>query len=323
MNISTDTTALIRGATRKAHSILIISHKHPDADTVGSNIALRHFFETEKKQVKSACVDQPGQLITLIPESGTFISIFDPNEFDLFIAVDCGALNQTGFLSLPKHVNAKGKEFINIDHHISNDSYGTINLVEPQAASTTEIIYNLFNNWEIKFTPFLATCLLAGIYSDTGSFMHPNTQESTMNIAADLLSKGADHEKIVKNLFKNYSVEKLRLLGRALSNTKITEDNVAVSGLTQKDFEECGATIQETEGMIDFINSTPEAKIAALLSPDKKGNVKGSLRTRQQGVDVAKIAKNMGGGGHEKASGFSIKGTLEKSTHIKIKQEGQ
>jgi len=163
MNIPEETASNILSATRKAQSILIISHKHPDADTVGSNIALRHYFQTQNKQVKSACIDNPTQLITLIPESGTFISIFDPNEFDLFIAVDCGAINQTGFLSLPKHVNAKGKELINIDHHISNDSYGTINLIEPTAASTTEIIYYLFKAWGIEYTPFLATCLLAGL----------------------------------------------------------------------------------------------------------------------------------------------------------------
>lgn len=322
MKIPGDIAENIIDKVLQSERILIISHRNPDADTIGSNLALRLVFERIAKNVTSACVD-PISLKTekspdFLPNIESYVQNFDYKEFDLIFTVDAGSISQTGFL---EHEPAmlKHNKIINIDHHHSNNRYGTINLVISDAASTTLIIYHLLKSWNQKINPAIATCLLYGLYYDTGSFMHSNTNDKVYEVAANLMAMGAKHNHIVKNLFKNHSIEQLKLWGKVLSESRFTKNNVIVAGIQEKDFAECQGNSQDLSGVIDYLSMAKANNYAALLSEDKNGNIKGSLRTRRDDINVSKIAGHFGGGGHKKASGFSLHGYLSKETRWLIK----
>lgn len=299
-------------------NILIISHRNPDPDCLGSNLALRHVFKRPGVNITSACVDPIPDNYMFFTELNKFVNDIEPEIFDLVISLDCGSPNQAGFpLKYPEMTDMK-TPWINIDHHPSNSGYGTLNLVDDEAAATVLILHALFQQWGITITPYLASCLLFGLYFDTGSFMHSSTNAGVLKAAADLLAKGANHKLIVQKLFKNCSVEQLKIWGKALSNVRVTENNVIVTGIMENDFRDCNATCSDLSGIIDYLSSVKGVKFATILSHDSDGNVRVSLRTRRDDVNVSEIAGTFGGGGHKKASGFTLKGRLRKKTYWSI-----
>ncbi|MBU0667526.1 bifunctional oligoribonuclease/PAP phosphatase NrnA [Patescibacteria group bacterium] len=316
MEIPEATSDRIYKTLQKAQKIAIISHRHPDPDTLCSNLALRVLLEKMGKDVTSACVDPVPENCLFLPELKTFVDDFDPKDFDLFISVDAGSTAQAAFPE--KYPSILKKNFINIDHHPSNDHYGTLPLVMEDAASTTLIIYELFGMWNEEITIETATFLLFGLYFDTGSFMHSNTDAGVYKIASELMRKGARQDLIVQNLFKKHSIEKLKLWGKALDSAQLTDNRVIVAGVTAQEFSDCRATSSDLGGLIDYLSTAKESKFATLLSGDDSGQIKGSLRTRHDNIDVSRIARDLGGGGHKKASGFSIKGNLKRKTHWSI-----
>lgn len=291
--------------------IVIISHRNPDADTVGSNLALRDYFESLGIIVDSVSEDPAPPNCDFLPKNSEFRTSFSPEDYNAYVAVDAGSIEQTGFSDLRSAITSGAKPFVNIDHHPSNKGYGTINLVIPDAAATTLIIYDLFKEWHVEITPLRATYLLVGLYYDTGSFMHSNTDAKVCDMASDLLEKGADFNSIVKNLFKDKSVKKLKLWGEVLSKAKLNDDKVATSVALKEDFKKLGATSEDLSGIIDYLSSVKDAEYASLISNESPDTVRGSLRTRRDDIDVAEIAKSLGGGGHKKASGYSFKGHVK------------
>lgn len=319
MEISSDIAGRILKAFKTANNILIISHRNPDADTIGSNLALRLLLEQKGKNVTSACVSEVAPICSFLPHSTEFVTDFKVSSFDLFMSVDCGSTAQANFPDSKPELKKSKKTFINIDHHPSNNNFGTINLVLDKAASTTIIVYNLFKVWQAQITPDIATCLLYGLYYDTGSFMHSNTDAEVYEAAAELLELGANRSLIIENLYKNQSEEKFKILGKILSDTQLSGNNVAISAVREQDLDSCNANIQDVSGAIDYLSMVKGSKFAALLTEDSEGNIRGSLRTRRNDLNVSEIAENLGGGGHKKASGFTIKGRLQREIHWSVK----
>lgn len=319
--IPADIASSIHDEIIAANNILIISHRSPDADTVGSNLALNLLAKKHGKNVTPACIDSPISKNGYLPGAESFIKDFNPADFDLFICVDCGSVSQTAFPEKIAQILETETSLINIDHHPSNNNYGTINLVMNDAASTTLILFKLFKAWKEPITPEAATCLLAGLYFDTGSFMHSNTDSAVYEAAGKLLELGAKKDPIINNLFKKQTMEKLHLLGKILTNTRLTDKLVAFSAVKQEDMASCGGDHHDVSGAIDMLNSVKGNRFAALLSEDDEGNVRGSLRTKNDDVNMSEIAGTLGGGGHKKASGFSVKGKLKKEIRWVIKAE--
>ena len=302
----------------KAEKILLISHRKPDGDTLGSCISLKHVISKMGKEVTMACIDEIPERYSYMPDVHNFIKEFDFREYDLLIVCDAGASYMTSYHEVYPDIFDGDVPVINIDHHASNDDFGTLNIVNPNAASTTMMVYKYFKFAGYDFTPVIATALLTGLYNDTGSFMHQNTTPETLRIAGDLLAKGGRVADVSRNLFNTTPVSTLKLWGRVLDNLKINSEGVAMSVITEKDFKECDADMDELSGAVDFINCVPETKFTVLLHEDEKGNVKGSFRTRNEDVDLEEIASKFGGGGHKKAAGFTLPGKLEKETTWKI-----
>lgn len=307
-----------RKALLEAQKICIISHYGPDGDAVGSNLALRATLETLGKEVVSACVDPIPQNNLFLKNADTFVSDFYYEDFDVIAAMDCGATKLMRFHETKPELLSKKKPLINFDHHESNDSFGTINPVDPQACATCIILYKFFKFCGWPITIDIATYMLCGIYFDTGGMMHSNTTAEVFRVAGELVSKGANSQKISKELFHTTPVNKLRLWGRILEKTYINEEGVTVSAVNQNDYDACEAGSNDTGGVIDYLNAVPGSKYCVLLSEDEKGRVKGSLRTQREDVNLSEVASKWGGGGHPKASGFGVEGRLRPVMSWKI-----
>lgn len=302
----------------KASRIVLLSHRRPDGDTLGANCALHLALRSLGKETVLACVDTPTERFSFLPDIHKLVKEFDFRSFDLIIVCDAGAHYMTQYHEIYPGIFSGEIPVLNIDHHASNDYFGTLNIVDPESASATVIVYQFLRFLNIPITPAIATALLAGIYNDTGSFMHSNTTQDVYHIGADLVQKGAKVHPISKYMFRSHKLSSLKLWGRVLENMKITADNVAVSVLRQYDFKELGSDVEEAGGVIDLLNSVPGIKFSLLLCEDEKGFVKGSLRTQRNDVDLSTMAGIFGGGGHRKASGFSVPGHIEQEVRWKI-----
>jgi len=301
-----------------ANRILVISHRRPDADTLGAGIAMKLWLESLGKMVTNACVDKPSKAFSFLPFIDCYVREFDVKEFDLIVIVDCGASYMTDFHLKYEDLFSYKSKIVNIDHHASNDMFGDLNIVDTKAASATVIIYNIFKLLCVDISEDVATALLAGIYGDTGSFMHSNTSKDVYAIAADLMLHGGRISEVVKSLFRSNTVKTLKLWGSVLQKAQVTDDNVVMSIVNEEDYLASNAGPEDLSGVIDYLNMVPDSKFAVLINEDRKGNVKGSFRTRNDEVDLSRIAAVFGGGGHPKASGFMMKGKLEREISYKI-----
>ncbi|MBN2306902.1 bifunctional oligoribonuclease/PAP phosphatase NrnA [Candidatus Peregrinibacteria bacterium] len=307
----------IKKALEGATTVLLIPHKNPDGDTIGSAFGLYNTLLEMGKKPTVACIDEPPPVFKFIPGIETIQVGIDHIDYDVIIIVDAGATHLTGVNEQYPQLFDKSREVINIDHHPTNDYYGKYNVVVPTAAATTMIIYQMLVDMDFPLSRQTATALLTGIYTDTGSFIHSNTNSEALRIAARLLARGANLRGISKDIFNTTKISTMRLWGRVLKNTYQTPDGVTMSVVKQKDFEECKATYDEMSGVVDYVNSVPNASYSVILT-EKGGAVKGSLRTLNDHIDVSAIASHYGGGGHTKAAGFTVKGRLEQELRWKV-----
>lgn len=317
MQLDKNELKAIKEAIERAETILLIPHKNPDGDTIGSALGLYHTLIQMGKQPTVDCIDEPAPIFAYMPGIETVQVGIKHIDYDLVFILDAGATHLTGVHEEYPQLFDKSREVINIDHHPSNDFYGKYNVVVPSAPSTTMVIYQMLTDLNLPLDRHAATALLTGIYTDTGSFIHSNTNAEALRMAARLLAKGANLRGISKDIFNTTKISTMRLWGRVLKNTYTTPDGVTMSVVTQKDFEDCGATYDEMTGVVDYVNSVPNSAYSVILT-EKQGAVKGSLRTLNDDVDVSVIASNYGGGGHTKAAGFTVKGKLEKEVRWKV-----
>lgn len=304
-----------RDLLKAAQKIVILSHRGPDGDTVGANLALRLALKYQwNKEVISACVDPPPSNSTFLPECADYVQDFDLAWPDAIVTVDVGSHYMTKFHESKPDIFKGRPPVINLDHHASNDFFGTINIVDPDAASATQVLYLFMLHCGFKIDRKIATCLLHGLYYDTGSFMHSNTTKEVLEIASALMWKGADFKMIARRQFHTMPVPQLKIYGKIMERARVNEKKITVAALNKNDFEETGAGPDDTTGAIDYLNSVPDAKFCCLLYEERRGGIKGSFRTRDE-IDLSKMAGLFGGGGHKKASGFSFPGSLPETQH--------
>ena len=247
-------------------------------------------------------------------------------KYDLVVVLDAGDLEQLGDL-YEDHIDFFfAVPVINLDHHASNTNFGQVNLVDITASSTTEILYAALKELDQGkglIDENIATALLAGVITDTGSFQNANTTPKALAISAELVNLGARQQEIIKHVYKTKNLSTLKLWGRVL--TKIKNDSqhrLVWSLITQQDLQETESLPEETGNIIDeLMTNTPNAEVILLLKEKKPGLVKGSLRTTTASCDASKIAEGFGGGGHIQAAGFKIEGkSLEEAEKLVIKK---
>ena len=257
--------------------------------------------------------------IILSPKTGRFSAkdiqfVTEEPDFDLLVTVDTGDLVQLGKLyELHKDLFTK-IPVLNIDHHASNGKFGSHNYLEYGFAATTQMITPMIQEFEKELGESLidedvATLLLVGIITDTGSFQHSNTTPEAFEVAADLLDRGARQQEIIKHIYKTKSLASLKLWGRVLSKIQyVPEIKTVFSTITQQDLIDTGAASDDNGGIIDeLMTSAPGAEVVFLLKEKEPGFYSGSMRAPGQLADVSLIAKAMNGGGHKKAAGFRLR----------------
>ena len=294
----------------EAKTILLIDPVGIDGDSIGSHLAWRLALEQTGKKVLHFCLSELPPKYTFLP-GHELISRQLPDFAQIDVAILC---DQGDFMHglKEKYNDLKSQcTIINIDHHFSNQGIGHINIVIPEATSSTQVTFHLMQAMGVHITPDIATCLLNGIYTDTGSFQHSNTTPEVLSLASYLLKRGANFRSIVHNNFHSMPISKLRIWGRVLERVHLSDKQVSVSGVTQQDFSETKTGPDALEGVVDFMTGIPQSKFSVLLSERANNVVKGSFRTLRDDIDLSALAQLMNGGGHRKASGFSLNGSLK------------
>ncbi len=295
---------------RSAQLVLTPTHQTVDADGLASAIALR--LGLRQLDIELVPVLSDGQM----PHSLRFLPGIDEvlaygrdslPDYDLLCLVDCSDRRRLGsfYTDDPERVSGN-VPIVNIDHHVTNDLFGQVNIVEPTAASASEIVAQLLAEWGVEIDRDIAQCLLAGIYGDTLGLRTDSTTSRTMRTAADLVDAGADPVPIVDALFRVKPRSTVCLWEKALRNVQYT-GGLIWTELTKDTLDRCGANASEAEGLVNFLVGTQGAGAAALLYANDKG-WRVSMRSLPGAVDVARIAAEFGGGGHPRAAGVQIEG---------------
>ena len=297
-----DITATLHGARR----IALVSHRDPDPDTIGSALALGLGLESLGKQVSWHCADPVPEQQRFLHGSERFTQAPPPEDVDLVVTVDFGSVDRAKF-ALPARPT-----LVNIDHHASNDNFGTANLVDVTAAASAELVSRVIDALGIKWTPEMATAALVGIMTDTGSFQFPSTDARALDRAARLREAGADLQAITYNIFRNKRFEALKLWGFAFARLVREDEGLLVwTEIRAGDIEAAEARDEDISGLVEQVARSAGMRVAVLFN-EQRGSVKVSCRTSQwePSVDASALMARFGGGGHVRAAGALIEGRL-------------
>jgi bifunctional oligoribonuclease and PAP phosphatase NrnA len=256
--------------------------------------------------------------IIVVPKKGKLkkqqVSILEGGvNYDLLVVVDSAELSLLGSIYSDNVDLFSEVPILNIDHHVSNTQFGQLHLIDPTAASATEVLYAWFTadeKWKQLITPDVATLLLTGLITDTRSFQNPNTTPRSLEVAANLLDYGARQQEIIKHIYKTKPLSTLKIWGRALNGIQMDPSaRIVWSAISLQDLQEMGAAAKETAGILDELISTiPDGDVHVLFTETEPGLLKASVRS-SPAIDVNVAAGRLfGGGGHARASGFKVKG---------------
>ena len=308
----------------KSSSILITTHTRPDGDACGCLAAMRDALTTLGKKVKLLLPSSLPEWYEFlfaeqVPVLGQHIQLKELiqgrfGEFDLIIVVDTNSRSQLS--EFDPYLKQNDKPVLVLDHHVTSDGLGDVELLDPTAAATSLIIYDLFKyaNWPV--TKKTAQSLFVGIATDTGWFQFGNTDSRAHHSCAELIEAGANPTECYHNLYQNFSHERFKLMTAMLNTLELHFDNrYASQHLCQRHFQQTGATHKDTENLIDECRRISSVEVAALFVELKDGRIKCSLRSRGA-VDVCQIAQKFGGGGHKMAAGAHLPGPLHNAMRL-------
>jgi phosphoesterase RecJ-like protein len=286
----------------KSRVLTAVTHKDADGDTLGSALALAHALEPLGKSV-------PVLSSPPVPGAWWFLPGIElvnrhpaPAHAPVFV-LDASDAARAG---LYQDLVNQATVLVNIDHHISNNRFGTINVVMVDAASTGELVYDLLKAWQIDIPPTAASCLYTTILSDTGGFRHDNTSARALQAAAELVQLGADPITMARGLFKSRPASTLRMQGRILRGLHFEfGDRLVWGSISQAALRESGANTDQADGAIDQLNTVRGQELAILFKEAGPRSTKVSIRSRDQ-VDAAELAAKFGGGGHRRAAGIEM-----------------
>jgi phosphoesterase RecJ-like protein len=295
-------------------NLLLVAHAKPDGDTLGANCALALHLESLGKKLYIFCQDTPATYFDYLPNIKNVvsdISFFNELKIGAIVILDHGSLKQSGVEAKIQELAQKNEcPVFNIDHHISNDKFGKINIVEPSCCSTCELVFDLLDQAKANINNDIATCLMTGIITDTSNFTNSATTQKSLETASKLSQLGVKLPHISEKVFKNKSIPSLNLWGEAFLRLQIDhERSMAYTILTNDDLNEKSLSAEALDGLVNFLCGLQEVKLIMFLNDDRQGKVKGSLRSVADDVDCTKLAALYGGGGHIKASGFMINGS--------------
>lgn len=292
---------------KDAKSVAISGHVRPDGDCIGSVMAIYQYLKKNMPHLDiRVFLEKPAPEFSCIAGIEEIDSLCEEEkEYDVFLIMDC-PMDRIG-AALPLAQQAKTR--INIDHHISNSGTGEVNILEPEASSTCEVVFGLLDS--DKLDAEIAKTLYLGMIHDTGVFKYSNTSPKTLRIAAELISFGFDFPKLIDETFYEKTFAQNRIMGKALLDSRrILNDRCIVSVVDRRLMEEYGVVPKDLDGIISQLRITKGVECALFLYQTKDEEYKVSMRSNTY-VNVAEIASSFGGGGHIRAAGCTMSGTAE------------
>jgi bifunctional oligoribonuclease and PAP phosphatase NrnA len=295
-----------------ADKLVVVSHENPDGDALGSLIAMQEILAGLGKD--SVLFMDSGEFplpheYRFFPLPGLVSTPPDDLEQRTIVFLDCGNLERNPATAFQR----PGAHILNVDHHHDNTRFGTVNLVDPSASCTAEIVWDLMHGLGVEPNTTIAEALYVGLITDTGRFMYENTSARAHLMAAELIESGVDVHEIYRRVYEGVPYGKLALLARGLANVQRYDGGrLTVTALSTQDFTEAGAEESYSEGVVDHLRAVQGTAVAALVR-DRLGDTDGngsprrkvSLRATDERVDVSRIARAQGGGGHRQAAGFT------------------
>jgi phosphoesterase RecJ-like protein len=291
-------------------NFLITSHIRLDGDAIGSELAMYHTLRNMGKEAVVYNQDETPEIYRFLPGSEFIVNTLESLEnFDVVFVLDCSKIDRMGNES--SRVSTSIKKMINIDHHISNGGFCDISLIDPEASSTGEILYRLFEKMGVALTEDMAINLYTAILTDTGSFRYSNTGRDTFTIAGKLVEKGANPQRISEMVYEMNPPAKIKLLTKVLETFESDWDGkISSIVVTQKMLEDTGALPEYTEGFVDFVRSIEGVEVAIIYNEMSENNFRISLRSKGR-TNVERVAGEFGGGGHFNASACMIEGDID------------
>jgi len=290
---------------RQAQDILVICHVMPDGDAIGSLLGLGWALHKLGKEHTLACASPVPDSFAYLPGSEAIVA-HPAGNYDLVISLDCSDLKRLG--TAYDQNSLRRVPIINIDHHITNVGFGSVNWVDPNSAATAQIVLTLIEYVGVPLDPTIAICLLNGIVTDTRGFRTPNTTPTVMEVVTRLMTTGASLPEITEQVFNRRPLALIRLWGRALSAAQL-DGRIIWTEISQAMKRECGLDSDSDDGLVSFLTSACEADVGIVFTEKDDGTIDVSMRS-MPGIDISSVAMRLGGGGHPQAAGCNLNSSL-------------
>lgn len=296
-------------AIHDGNSFLITAHVRLDGDALGSELAVYLMLKGMGKKAVVYNRDRTPERYQFLPAAHNIShTLTNIEQFDTCIVLDCSDLSRVGDEA---EEIGKIKKLINIDHHVSNNGFCSLKMLDAKASSTGELVFRLMRKMGVKMSRDICTNLYAAIITDTGSFRYSSTTKETFLAAGTLVGEGASPQRIAENIYESDSPARLKLLARALSTLSLDlESRVGSMVVTQKDLTDTGAAWEHTEGFVDIPRTVKGIEVSVLYTQRGENHFKLSLRSKAK-LNVEKVAKKFGGGGHIHAASCWMEGDIE------------
>ena len=298
-----------------AQNIVILTHESPDGDAIGSSLAMRLMLKELEKEC-DVIIPEYSRLFDFLPGIETIKKESEIKNYDLAIAVDCADIKRIA----KKEYFENAKKTIVIDHHGSNNMFGDLNYVNPVSPACCEILAGIAEYFKMKITKELGTCIMTGIITDTGGFRHDGTNSETFEFAAELVRKGVNIPYIYKRTLNTKTKANFLLTKKVIDRMELLEDGkVTFTYITIKDEEEVNAEPGDHEGLVEIGRDIEGVEVSIFVRQKEENAFKISLRSGNE-VNVSDVCLMFGGGGHPRAAGGLIQGTLEQVREKVLKE---
>lgn len=300
----------IADVLKECSSCVIMAHVSPDGDSIGSMLALYNVMKRLGKVVDAVSSDNIPSAFSFLPfyDSIKKYSGFERQRYDIAVVLDCGSSDRAGECS--RLIDNAGI-CINIDHHVTNSMFASFNLVDTGASATGELIFQVIKEMGLDIKREEAVCLYTAILTDTGCFKYKNTTPLTHNIAGELINTGIEFGEIHDKVYRNFDFNTVKAMGRALCSMELFDnDQIALMELLIDNLEGIGLQDIDTTDFINFARDIRNVEAAAFIKQISSNEYKVSMRSKNK-IDVRAVCEKYGGGGHVRAAGCSMEGTLK------------
>jgi len=292
---------------RQGRRFLVASHESPDGDAIGSTLAMSHALRALGKEVTTFNQDPVPKNFRFLPGSESIVDrLPEQARFDVGFILDAGELRRAG-----NHLSRHCELLVNIDHHPYSEHLGPCDLLDIEASATGALVYRVLTELQVTLTEEMAVCIYTAVLSDTGSFRYSNANPEAFHIAAEMVGLGIDPWYVASGLYESQDAARLRLLAKALATLTLSRcGRMASVTVTDGMMEEAGATVEHTDGFVNYPRSVRGVEVALFFRQVSADSYKVGFRSKGT-IDVGALARELGGGGHHNAAGAMVEGDIE------------